>query len=70
MYSRCIYICPFYIQREKLSIRCEGGCLQFHDGEATSEYVFRYCGAEQWRKCSVAGVLLRYYDRIEDEELQ
>lgn len=68
MYSRCIYICPFYEHREKLSIRCEGGELRFPDGEATSDHVERYCAAEQWEKCCVAGMLLRYYDRIEDED--
>lgn len=68
MYSRCIYTCPFYKHREKLTMRCEGGELRFHDGKATSEYVARYCAAEQWQKCSIAAALERYYERMDKDD--
>lgn len=72
MYSRCIYTCPYYQHREKLSLRCEGGELKFHDGTATSEYVARYCASERWGGCSVAAGLNRYYERMDkdDEEIR
>lgn len=68
MYGRRIYICPFFAIREKLMIRCEGGELKFHDGEATTDYCTRHCSAEDWKKCSLAASLLRYYERIDKED--
>lgn len=68
MYSRCIYTCPYYEHREKLSLRCEGGELHFHDGEATSDYVRRHCSAMRWSSCSLAAALNRYYERMEEDD--
>lgn len=67
MYSKCIYTCPYYAQRDKLGIRCEGGALCFHDGKATSEYAARYCCAD-WSRCTIAAELNRYYERQEKED--
>lgn len=68
MYSRCTYTCPFFKVREQRSVKCEGGDLRFHDGKSTVEYVARYCSADEWKRCSLAAALLRYYERQENED--
>lgn len=45
-----------------MKIHCEGGKVLFKDRESAKEYIDRYCAGD-WRKCTVAMALLRYYER-------
>ena len=63
-YTSKTFLCPFYSWDEKMKIHCEGGKVLFKDRESAKEYIDRYCAGD-WRKCTVAGSLLRYYEREE-----
>lgn len=63
-YTSKTFLCPFYSWDEKMKIHCEGGKVLFKDRESAKEYIDRYCAGD-WRKCTVAGSLLRYYERAE-----
>lgn len=58
------FLCPFYTWDEKTKVHCEGGRMSFKDRESAKEYIDRYCAGD-WRRCTVAAALLRYYERTE-----
>lgn len=66
---RVPYQCPFYKKSLPLSLHCEGADITFPDVTAARDHVCAFCANEfGWRKCSVAIMLQRYYDRKEDGE--
>ncbi len=68
-YSNRNWCCPFFIWDERLAVHCEGGRLRFPDREAAEAYAARFCGGHvEWRGCTVARSLLRYYERKQEEE--
>lgn len=67
---RGIFQCPFYQKTVKLhksgkrGIKCEGGEILFPDEQTVREHVSSFCGNEvNWRHCSIALSLQKYYDR-------
>lgn len=65
-YSHKTWACPFFHWDERLRVRCEGGCMSFPDREALAEYADRYCAnLQDWKSCTVAANLLKYYERTE-----
>lgn len=63
-YSNRTWVCPFYKWDERLCVHCEGGKIRFPDRISLNEFVRLYCGTANWKTCSVAENLLRYYERI------
>lgn len=63
--------CPFFGWSKEQEVRCEGGVqLPFPDQETAVEYMNHYCAGRggEWRKCSIASSLLRYYDRKDTDD--
>ena len=56
-YSHKTWACPFFRWDERLCVRCEGGCMNFPDREAAN--------LQDWKSCTVAANLLKYYERTE-----
>ena len=65
MYSNKTFLCPFFTWDERTRVHCEGGRMSFKDRKAAMEYIDRYCAGE-WRGCTMAAALLRYYEREEN----
>ena len=61
-----VYTCPYWRwdRAKELQLSCEGACLRFYRAEAREAYIDRYCAGD-WRRCTVAAALLRYYERTE-----
>ena len=59
------WTCPFFRWDEQTVVGCEGGKLRFPDKESAVEYMDAFCASQtcDWKKCSVAAALLKYYDR-------
>lgn len=67
-YSSKTFVCPFFKWDERLRVHCEGGHLAFRDRPETEDYIDRHCAdLEGWKGCSLAGSLLRYYERTDAE---
>ena len=67
-YSNRTWSCPFFTWDERLCVHCEGGCVTFPDREAEQDYIRQYCASRDavgWKACSVAGNLLKYYERTD-----
>ncbi len=65
-YSHKTWACPFFKWDERLSVRCEGGCVRFRDREQAAEYQNGYCASlDGWKNCTVAASAVRYYERTE-----
>lgn len=60
--------CPFWGWNDSQNIHCEGGKLTFHDRQARRDYANRFCGDEQWKKCTLARMLEEYYERDDEDE--
>jgi len=62
------WACPFFRWDDKKRVCCENGTsLSFPDREAATEYFDRYCASvERYRHCTVASMLLRFYERSEE----
>ena len=59
------WTCPFFTWDEMLTVGCEGGKLRFPDKESAVAYMDAHCAGD-WKRCSVASSLLKYYDRKDD----
>ena len=59
-------ICPFWKWEQGDIAVCEGCRLTFPDQETRLEYVRRYCGSSDWKRCSVAKGLLEFYDKDDE----
>lgn len=65
-YSNKTFACPFFKWDERLCVHCEGGRPTFPDRAAAQEFIDKHCGdINGWRTCSIAAVLLRYYERTD-----
>ena len=68
-YRNITWACPFFTWDEKLAIHCEAGVVRCPDGRAVNEYTDRNCASvEGWEKCTLADMLLQFYERQEDPQ--
>ena len=58
-------ICPFWKWEGEGSSICEGCKLTFPDRSTRQEYIDRFCGSMEYRQCTIAAALMRYYDEKE-----
>ena len=63
-------MCPFFTSEKRLALHCEGGCmLRFTDKEERVQYLDDYCASmDGWRRCTVARLLERRYERMGTDE--
>lgn len=54
--------CPFYRADRDLRITCEVGRQRWPDMQAKRIYLREYCAGD-WRRCSLAQAMQKYYDR-------
>ena len=66
IYYRRDFICPYYFTNSKGKIRCEGGLLCFTKKCVTDEYIKEFCGSYDYKKCSMAAALDKYYENAKD----
>lgn len=47
---------------------CEGCRMDFPDDDTKRDYTERYCASlEGWENCSIAGALLKFYERTDGD---
>lgn len=62
-------ICPFYDREREGHIYCEGCRITPLDRRMRRDMVYSYCGhPEGFKRCSIYGVLMLYYERQDAEE--
>ncbi len=62
-----IYHCPFFERRIPRGVRCEGREIILPDDRAAIDLTRTYCGNEvNWRSCSIARTLEKFYEREGD----
>lgn len=66
MYSKRIWICPYFSYDTKDYMRCEGGRVCFSKKELNKRYFDKYCGSYEWGKCTFARELNGYYEGLDD----
>lgn len=67
------YKCPFFSGDQQSRdgrtfwVRCEGGsCVKLPSRADAADYVRRYCGSYEWRRCSIASAMAARYEREDD----
>lgn len=58
--------CPFFKWDGRAEVSCEAGRPRFPTPKTANEYMNRYCAGD-WRACSLAAALLKYYDETEEK---
>lgn len=60
------YTCPFWKWERGVAMGCEGCRMNFPDDKAKRDFAERHCASlEGWKRCSIAGNLLEFYERTE-----
>lgn len=60
--------CPYFRWDDRLVVGCEGGKLHFADKQSAVEYMGCFCAHKtEWKRCSIAANLTKYYDRRENK---
>lgn len=60
--------CPFWKWDAGKSMSCEGCRMDFPDDDTKRDYTERYCASlEGWENCSIAGALLKFYERTDGD---
>lgn len=72
-YSHITWECPYFSWDEKrgkkICVHCEGGRIDLADKISTKEYTNSYCANNPgWKKCTVAQMLTKQYERMENNE--
>lgn len=66
-YSNRVYVCPFFTSANGPDrVNCEGGRVKMPESGETVAYSERYCAGD-WRRCSIAQQLMKFYEREDDE---
>ena len=61
--------CPFYNRNGQHYVKCEGGTLLiFPDKETELEHLERFCCCDNWKACSVAIFLEKYFERHKEKD--
>lgn len=60
------FLCPFFKWDGIDFVSCEAGHPRIYDKATAEAYMSRYCCAD-WKHCTLAAELLKYYDEILNE---
>lgn len=66
-FSNRVFLCPFFTSANTADrVNCEGGRVMMPGRDTTRDYSVRYCAGD-WKQCSIARSLLKYYDNGTEE---
>ena len=69
-YSNLYWTCPFFSKDGRLSVTCEAGHLKFQQTADIQHFTHAYCASHDWKYCTLAKQMLRYYDRLEERRME